>query len=381
MRVGAPREIKSQEHRVGLSPASVRELVRRGHRVLIERSAGAAVDFSDAAYAVAGADLVERAEAVFEGADLVVKVKEPQAAEREMLREGQLLFAFLHLAADPEQADALLASGATCIAYETVIDRRGRLPLLAPMSEVAGRLSVQVGAHHLEKAQGGRGVLLGGVSGAAAAKILIIGAGIAGEAAARTALGMGADVTVIDRSVARLRQLSGKHASRLRCVRSSAAAIEACAVDSDLVIGAVLIPGSPAPKVLSRDVVRRMRRGAVAVDLAIDQGGCFETSRPTTHEDPVYRVDGVVHYCVTNMPSAVARTATEALNNATLPFVLALADRALDACARDERLLSGVNVHRGQLTCAAVAEALSREWVEPRRALASGRRRAKRYCK
>ncbi len=372
MLVGVPRETKHQEYRVGLTPASVRELAQQGHEVLVERNAGVAVDFPDAAYSAVGAMIAESAAAVFARADMIVKVKEPQLAECAMLREEQLLFAYLHLAPDPAQVEALFASGATCIAYETVTDRRGRLPLLAPMSEVAGRLSVQAGAHYLEKAHGGRGVLLGGVPGVPPAKVLVIGGGIVGDNAAYMAMGMGADVTILDRSVDRLRQLDIEYQARARCVYSTTTAIETYATQADLVIGAVLIPGSSAPQLLNADIVRRMQSGAVVVDVAIDQGGCFETSHATTHQDPVYIVDDVVHYCVTNMPSAVARTSTQALNNVTLPFVLALAEQGLAACLQDEHLLHGVNVHAGQLTCRAVSEALGCAFTDPRAALERG---------
>ena len=324
MLVGVPKEIKNHEYRVGLTPSSVVELVAHGHRVMVETDAGVGIDFSDAEYLAAGAEMVASAAEVFAAADMIVKVKEPQPVECAMLRDGQILYTYLHLAPDPEQTKLLVESGATCIAYETVTDNHGGLPLLAPMSEVAGRMSVQAGAYHLEKAQGGRGVLLGGVPGVAPAKVLVIGGGVVGDNAAAIAVGMGADVTILDRSIARLRELDAKYEGRAHCVYSTMATIEEYALDADLVIGAVLIPGAAAPKLLSRDIISRMKKGAVVVDVAIDQGGCFETSRATTHQQPTYVVDDVVHYCVANMPGGVARTATMALNNATLPYALAL---------------------------------------------------------
>ncbi len=369
MLVGVPKEIKNHEYRVGLTPSSVHELVNRGHRVIVERSAGAAIDFSDTEYLAAGAEIVDSAEEVFARAEMVVKVKEPQPAECKMLREGQILYTYLHLAPDPRQTGLLIQSGATCVAYETVTDSHGGLPLLAPMSEVAGRMSVQAGAHHLEKAQGGRGILLGGVPGVAPAKVLVIGGGVVGDNAAAIAVGMGADVTILDRSVPRLRQLDNDYEGRARCVYSTHAAIEEYALEADLVIGAVLIPGAAAPKLLSRDLIGRMKKGAVVVDVAIDQGGCFETSRATTHEQPTYVVDDVVHYCVANMPGGVARTATIALNNATLPYALALADDPINNLFRDKNLQNGLNVHKGMLTYKAVADALGYPYVPADEAL------------
>lgn len=369
MLVGVPKEIKNHEYRVGLTPASVNELVKRGHQVLVERNAGAAIDFPDADYINAGAEIVASAGEVFARAEMVVKVKEPQPAECKMLREGQILYTYLHLAPDPEQTELLLASGATCVAYETVTDDQGGLPLLAPMSEVAGRMSVQAGAHHLEKAQAGRGVLLGGVPGVAPAKVLVIGGGVVGDNAAAMAVGMGADVTLLDRSIPRLRELDAKYEGRAHCVYSTDAAIEEYALEADLVIGAVLIPGAAAPKLLSETLISRMKQGAVVVDVAIDQGGCFATSKATTHEQPTYIVDSVVHYCVANMPGGVARTATIALNNATLPYALALADDPVNRLFIDKNLQNGLNIHKGKVTYKAVADALGHPYVPADEAL------------
>jgi len=359
MKIGCVKEIKPQEFRVGLTPGAAREAVGHGHEVLIEAGAGAGSGYTDADYVAAGARLVPTAAEVFAQAEMIVKVKEPQAGERAMLRPGQVLFTYLHLAPDPAQTHDLLASGATCIAYETVTDRNGGLPLLAPMSEVAGRLAPQVGAWTLQKANGGRGVLLGGVPGVAPAQVVVIGGGVVGTHAARVAAGMGADVTVLDRSLPRLRQLDDLHGGLFRTAYASRAATEELVAAADLVIGAVLIPGAAAPKLVTRAMLKTMKPGAAIVDVAIDQGGCTETSRPTTHEDPIYEVDGVMHYCVANMPGAVARTATQALGNATLPFVLALADKGWrQACSEDAHLLDGLNVHAGRLTCAPVGAAL-----------------------
>ena len=363
MLIGVPKEIKNHEYRVGLTPASVKELVGRGHEVMIENNAGAAIDFPNEEYVAAGAEIVATAKEIFDRAEMIVKVKEPQPVECAMLREGQILYTYLHLAPDPEQTAALVKSGATCIAYETVTDDRGGLPLLAPMSEVAGRMSVQAGAHHLEKAQGGRGVLLGGVPGVAPAKVLVIGGGVVGDNAAAMAVGMGADVTILDRSIPRLRQLDNEYEGRAHCVYSTNAAIEEYALEADLVIGAVLIPGAAAPKLLTRDIISRMKKGSVVVDVAIDQGGCFETSKATTHQEPTYVVDDVVHYCVANMPGGVARTSTMALNNATLPYALALADDPKKALLGDKNLLNGLNVHKGKVTYKAVADTLGYEYV------------------
>ncbi|MFQ3286762.1 MAG: alanine dehydrogenase [Porticoccaceae bacterium] len=367
--IGVPKEVKNHEYRVGLTPASVLELVKRGHQVIVEADAGAAIDFTDDQYIAVGAEISRSAEDIFARAEMIVKVKEPQAHECKMLREGQILYTYLHLAPDPEQTKLLVESGATCVAYETVTDAQGGLPLLAPMSEVAGRMSVQAGAHHLEKAQGGRGVLLAGVPGVAPAKVLIIGGGVVGDNAASMAVGMGADVTILDRSIPRLRQLDNEYEGRVKCVYSTNTAIEEYSLEADLVIGAVLIPGAAAPKLLSRDLISRMKKGAVVVDVAIDQGGCFETSKATTHQTPTYVVDDVVHYCVANMPGGVARTATMALNNATLPYALALADDPISALFRDANLQSGLNVHKGSVTYKAVADALGYDYVPAYEAL------------
>ncbi|WP_225026411.1 alanine dehydrogenase [Xinfangfangia pollutisoli] len=371
MKIGCPKEIKPQEFRVGMTPDAVREAVGHGHAVLVETGAGLGAGFSDADYQAAGAQIAASAAEIFAAAEMVVKVKEPQPAERRMLRPGQVLFTYLHLAPDPDQTRDLLASGATCIAYETVTDDRGGLPLLAPMSEVAGRLAPQVGAWTLQKANGGRGVLLGGVPGVLPAKVLVIGGGVVGTHAARVAAGMGADVTVIDRSIARLKYLDDVFAGQFRNAFASAATTLALAREADLIIGAVLIPGAAAPKLISRAQLAQLKPGAALVDVAIDQGGCFETSRPTTHQDPIYTVDGILHYCVANMPGAVARTSTQALGNATLPFLLALADKGWKrACAEDRHLLAGLNVHAGRLTYAAVGTALGLPVTDPAEALA-----------
>ncbi|RDE24119.1 alanine dehydrogenase [Motiliproteus coralliicola] len=369
MLIGVPKEIKNHEYRVGLTPASVQELINRGHQVIVETNAGAGIDFSNEEYVAAGAEIIETAAEVFERAEMIVKVKEPQPQECEMLREGQLLYTYLHLAPDPKQTELLVKSGATCVAYETVTDERGGLPLLAPMSEVAGRMSIQAGAHHLEKAEGGRGVLLGGVPGVAPAKVLVIGGGVVGDNAAAMAVGMGADVTILDRSLPRLRQLDADYEGRAKCVYSTGNAIEEYALEADLVIGAVLIPGAAAPKLLTRDIISRMKKGAVVVDVAIDQGGCFETSKATTHQEPTYVVDDVVHYCVANMPGGVARTSTMALNNATLPYALALAENPKQALLSDKHLLNGLNVHKGMVTYKAVADVLGYDYVPAEQAL------------
>ncbi|WP_207483410.1 alanine dehydrogenase [Arenibaculum pallidiluteum] len=372
MKIGIVKEIKDKEFRVGLMPASVRELTAAGHDVLVETGAGAGIGFADEHYVAAGARLAPTAADVFATAEMIVKVKEPQPQECRMLRPGQLLFTYLHLAPDPEQARLLMESGCTAIAYETVEDRAGRLPLLAPMSEIAGRMSVQVGAVALHRGEGGSGVLLGGVPGVLPAKVAVIGGGVVGANAARMALGLGADVVVLDRSVARLAQLDDLYGPRLKTAFASAEAVEAVAADADLVIGAVLVPGAAAPKLLHRAHLGRMRRGSVLVDVAIDQGGCFETSHATTHSDPTYVVDGIVHYCVANMPGAVARTSTQALNHATLPYALALAGKGWRrALAEDPGLLRGLNVHEGRITYAAVAEALGTPLADPRTAVAA----------
>jgi alanine dehydrogenase len=370
MLIGVPKEIKNHEYRVGLVPSSVRELIHHRHQVIVETNAGAGIGFSDADYRAAGASIARSAAQVFAKADMIVKVKEPQPKECKMLRPGQLLFTYLHLAPDPEQTKGLLKSGCTAIAYETVTSPRGGLPLLAPMSEVAGRMSVQVGAHYLEKEPGGAGILLGGVPGVRAAHVTVIGGGVSGTHAIRMAMGMEAQVTVIDRSLDRLRELDEIFGSKLNTIYSTVQAIEEYVRDSDLVIGAVLVPGAAAPKLVTRRMIRSMRPGSVVVDIAIDQGGCFETSHATTHADPVYVVDGVTHYCVANMPGAVARTSTFALNNATLPFAIALANKgAKRACAQDPHLLNGLNVHNGQLTYKAVADALKMKFTAPQQAL------------
>lgn len=359
MRIGSPKEIKVHEYRVGLVPASVADLVGAGHEVLMETGAGAGIGVGDEDYERAGAAIAADAGEVFENAELVVKVKEPQPQEIAMLRDGQTLFTYLHLAPDPDQARGLMASGATAIAYETVTDPSGGLPLLAPMSEVAGRMAAQVGAHYLEKAQGGAGILLGGVPGVAPGRVAVLGAGAVGREAARMAIGLGADVTVLNRGVDKLAALNLVFGAELKTLQSNAAVIEETVAASDLVIGAVLVPGGAAPKLVSRDLVARMRPGSVMVDVAIDQGGCFETSRPTTHADPVYLEEGVIHYCVTNMPGAVPRTSAFALNNATLPFVRAMADKGvMAALGGDPHLLAGLNVCRGKITHASVAGSL-----------------------
>jgi len=371
MLIGVPKEIKTHEYRVGLVPGSVRELAHRGHRVMVETGAGAGIGFDDRAYEAAGARILASAAEVFAAAELIVKVKEPQPQEVALLRRDQILFTYLHLAADRALTQGLIRAGAIAVAYETVTDALGGLPLLAPMSEVAGRMSVQVGAHCLEKEQGGIGVLLGGVPGVPAAKIVILGGGVAGTNAARMAMGMEAYVTVIDRSLPRLYQLDLHFGAQLHTLYSTMENIEREVAAADLVIGAVLIPGAAAPKLVSRELVRAMRPGTVVVDISIDQGGCFETSRPTTHAAPTYVAEGVVHYCVTNMPGAVARTSTVALNNATLPFVLALADcgwrRAL---AENPHLRDGLNICRGRVTHPAVARDLDLPPMPPEQALA-----------
>ena len=366
MRVGVPREVKVLENRVGLTPGSVREAVHLGHEVIVEHNAGQGIGMDDEAYRRAGGRVVDTAAEVFAAADMIVKVKEPQAGERKMLRQGQVLFTYLHLAPDPEQAKDLIASGAVCIAYETVTSPSGGLPLLAPMSEVAGRMAVQAGAYYLEKPHGGIGMLLGGVPGVDPAKVVILGGGVVGSHACHIALGMGADVWVLDRSVDVLRALWRQFGRPLNTVYSTRDAVEQHVTSADLVIGGVLIPGASAPKLVSRELIARMKPGSVVVDVAIDQGGCFETSRPTTHADPVYVVDGVTHYCVANMPGGVPRTSTFALNNATLPFVLALANKGWQkALADDRHLKNGLNVAFGKVTCKPVAEALGYKYVPP----------------
>ena len=362
MLVGVPKEIKNHEYRVGLTPAAVKEFVAHGHQVMVETNAGTAIGFTDELYQNAGAMIVDTAEQIFAEAEMIVKVKEPQPSECKQLRKGQTLYTYLHLAPDPVQTELLIASGATCIAYETVTDRNGGLPLLAPMSEVAGRMSVQAGAHYLEKAHGGSGTLLGGVPGVAPGKVLIIGGGVVGTQAAKMALGLGADVTILDRSLPRLRQLDDIFNGQVKTVYSTVDAIEHYSANADLVVGAVLIPGAAAPKLLNREHIKNMKPGSVLVDVAIDQGGCFETSKATTHQDPVYIIDDVVHYCVANMPGGVASTSTMALNNATLPFGLALANKGpKQAMLEDIHLLNGLNVHEGKVTYQAVVEALGEQ--------------------
>jgi alanine dehydrogenase len=371
MKIGCPKEIKPQEFRVGLTPNAAREAVAHGHSVLVETHAGIGAGFTDADYTAAGAKIAATAEEVFAQSEMIVKVKEPQPVERARLREGQLLFTYLHLAPDPEQTADLLNSGVTAIAYETVTDERGGLPLLAPMSEVAGRLAPQVGAWTLQKANGGRGVLLGGVPGVAPGRVLVIGGGVVGTHAAKIAAGMGADVTVLDRSLPRLRYLDDVFGGTFKNAYASAGNTIELARAADLIIGAVLVPGAAAPKLISRAQLAELKPGAALVDVAIDQGGCFETSQATTHQDPIYDVDGIMHYCVANMPGAVARTSTIALGNATMPFMLALADKGWKkACADDKHLLAGLNTHAGHLTYAAVGEALNLPVISAEKALA-----------
>jgi alanine dehydrogenase len=359
MRIGCPTEIKLDEHRVGLTPESAAELVRAGHSVAIQEGAGLGIGASDDRYREAGAHILETEQQVFADAELVIKVKEPQLSECAMLRPGQTLFTYLHLAPDPDQARALLRSGARAIAYETVTDAQGRLPLLKPMSEVAGRMAIQVGASFLEKGRGGRGVLLGGVPGVPPGNVVILGAGVAGYNAAQIAVGMRARVAVFDTNVARLEALDREFSGRIETIYSTQAALDAAIMEADLVVGAVLIPGAYAPKLVTKTMLKAMRPGAVLVDVSIDQGGCFETSRATTHRDPVFTVDGIIHYCVANMPGAVARTSAYALNHATLPFILALANHGPSrAMANDPHLAAGLNVEEGQITHPTVAEAL-----------------------
>jgi alanine dehydrogenase len=364
MLIGVPKEIKNHEYRIGLTPSGVRELVANGHQVMIQRDGGKSIGLTDEQYRKAGAEIVDSAEAIFKRADMIIKVKEPQPAECAMLRPGQILYTYLHLAPDPDQTKALVASGCTAIAYETVTDRKGGLPLLAPMSEVAGRMSIQAGAHALEKAQGGSGVLLGGVPGVKPAEVLVIGGGVVGINAARMAMGMGAHVTILDRSLDRLKYLDELYGDRITTIFSTHDAIEERLPDTDLVIGAVLIPGAAAPKLVSREQLKLMRPGSVLVDVAIDQGGCFETSKATTHQSPTYEVDGIIHYCVANMPGGVARTSTFALTNATLPFAVQIANKgAKAALLADPHLLNGLNVHAGKITYKAVADDLGYDYV------------------
>ena len=369
MRVGCPKEIKNHEYRVGLTPGSVREYIAHGHTVIVETGAGAGIGADDGAYQAAGAKIVGTAGEVFTQSDMIVKVKEPQPSEWAQLREGQLLYTYLHLAPDPEQTKGLLASGVTAIAYETVTDARGGLPLLAPMSEVAGRLAIQAGATALQKANGGRGVLLGGVPGVLPGKVAIIGGGVVGLNAAKMAVGLGADVTIIDRSIPRLRELDDIFNGRIHTRYSTVEALEEECFSADIVVGAVLIPGAAAPKLVSREMLSGMKQGSVLVDVAIDQGGCFETSKATTHSEPTYVVDGIIHYCVANMPGAVPVTSANALNNATLHYGLMLADKGLSAILDDQHLRNGLNVHKGRVTNRPVADALGYEAVEPQVAL------------
>ncbi|TRN26831.1 alanine dehydrogenase [Vibrio furnissii] len=371
MIIGVPKEIKNHEYRVGMIPASVRELASHGHQVFVETNAGAGIGFSDDDYIAVGASILPTAADVFAKADMIVKVKEPQAVERAMLREGQILFTYLHLAPDFPQTEELIKSKAVCIAYETVTDNMGRLPLLAPMSEVAGRMSIQAGALTLEKSHGGSGLLLGGVPGVAPAKVAIIGGGVVGANAARMAIGLRADVTILDRNIDTLRRLDEEFQGRANVVYSTEDAIEHYVLDADLVIGAVLIPGAAAPKLVTKAHIRRMKSGSAVVDVAIDQGGCFETSHATTHADPTYIVDDVVHYCVANMPGAVARTSTFALNNATLPYIVKLANKGYQAAlTSDPGFMKGLNVIHGKVTCKEVAENFNLAYVAPAEAIA-----------
>jgi len=372
MLIGVPKEIKNHEYRVGLTPDSVREFINHGHAVIMQTNAGLGIGCPDALFEAAGASIAGAAAEIYGRAEMVVKVKEPQAVERKMLRKDQILFAYLHLAPDAEQTRDLVDSGAVCVAYETITNNAGGLPLLAPMSQVAGRLSIQAGAHSLEKAHGGKGILLGGVPGVAAAKVAIIGGGVVGENAIQMALGLGAEVTVLDRNVDVLGRLEARFGAQLKTLYSSTAALETCVLDSDLVVGGVLVKGASAPKLVSADMVKAMRPGTVLVDVAIDQGGCFATSHATTHADPTYVIDDVVHYCVANMPGAVPVTSTYALNNATLPFALELADKGYrQALLGNPHLLEGLNVYHGLITYKAVAEDQGYDFTEPSRALAA----------
>lgn len=371
MKIGVAKEIKNHEYRVGLSPASAKELIAHGHQVTIATGAAEGIGLTDEHYTSIGAKIAPNNESIFAESEMIIKVKEPQPAECKQLSRGQLLFTYLHLAPDPEQTRLLLESGVTAVAYETVTGKNNSLPLLAPMSEVAGRLAAQAGAHCLERAQGGVGVLMGGVPGTEPAKVLVIGGGVVGTNAAYIARGMGANVTILDRSIDRLRQLDMEFQGRANCVYSTNEAIENYAINADLVIGAVLLPGASAPKLISRELISKMKRGSVVVDVAIDQGGCLETSKATTHQDPTFVVDGVVHYCVANMPGAVPQTSTYALNNATLPFSLSMANKGWRAAMQyDPNLLNGLNVHDGKLCYKAVAEAQNIEYTDPQSLLA-----------
>ncbi|EKE79842.1 alanine dehydrogenase [Idiomarina xiamenensis] len=373
MLIGVPKEIKNHEYRIGLTPAAVREYVANGHQVIVENNGGAAIGFTNDQYEEAGARIVDSAAEIFATADMIVKVKEPQPEECKQLREGQILYTYLHLAPDPKQTELLAEAGVTAIAYETVTDNRGGLPLLAPMSEVAGRMSVQAGAHYLEKAHGGSGTLLGGVPGVEPGKVLVIGGGVVGISAAKMAVGLGAEVTILDRSLPRLRELDDIFGGRVKTIYSTVDAIDKFSQVADLIVGAVLIPGAAAPKLLTREHIKNMKPGSVLVDVAIDQGGCFATSKATTHQDPVYVVDDVVHYCVANMPGGVARTSTIALNNATLPYGIALANKGVKAMLDDANLRNGLNMHRGKITYKAVhddlGEQLGLEYIDPVAAL------------
>jgi alanine dehydrogenase len=372
MLIGVPKEIKNHEYRVGMTPLSVREAVRHGHKVSVEAGAGLGIGVSDENYKTAGAQIIPEAAEIFAKADMIVKVKEPQAIERKMLREGQILYTYLHLAPDPEQTKELVASGAICIAYETVTGSRGGLPLLAPMSQVAGRMSIQSGAHCLEKAQGGRGVLLGGVPGVAPAKVVILGGGVVGTNAAAMALGLGADVVILEKSTDRMEELVARFGTGLKTLYSTQGTVEDECAEADLVIGGVLIPGAAAPKLITRKMLKDWKNGSVLVDVAIDQGGCAETSKPTTHADPTYVVDGVIHYCVANMPGGVARTSTFALNNVTLPYALAIADKGYKKALLDDfHLRNGLNVYRGKVTYKAVADDLGYPYEPAEKALAA----------
>lgn len=369
MLIGVPKEIKNHEYRIGLTPAGVRELCSFGHQVMVQRDGGKAIGLTDEMYEAAGASIVDSAAAIFAKAEMIIKVKEPQPVECAMLRKGQILYTYLHLAPDPEQTAALVKSGCTAIAYETVTDRKGGLPLLAPMSEVAGRMSIQAGAHALEKAQGGAGVLLGGVPGVKPANVLVLGGGVVGLNAARMAMGMNARVTILDRSLDRLRYIDELYGDRMTTLYSTVDTVEYLLPFADLVIGAVLVPGAAAPKLITRKQLALMKPGSVLVDVAIDQGGCFETSKATTHQNPTYEVDGIIHYCVANMPGGVARTSTFALTNATLPYAVKLANKGVQAMLEDEHLLNGLNVHAGKVTYEAVARDLGYDFVPAAEAL------------
>ena len=373
MQIGVPKELKDQEYRVGLTPGSVQELIHRGHVVRVEQGAGLGAGFIDQAYQLAGAEVVATSDEIYAVSDLIVKVKEPQFEECQKLKTGQVLFAFLHLAPDPKQTELLINSGCVAIAYETVTDEQGGLPLLTPMSEVAGRMSIQEGAHYIEKAQGGNGLLLGAVSGVASSKVLILGGGVVGTQAVRVAVGMGADVTVLDKSLRRIRELDALFEGKINSCYATVEILEQYIATADLVIGAALVPGGVTPKLVSRELLKKMRSGSVIVDVSIDQGGCFETSRATTHTKPTYIEEGIIHYCVTNMPAGVPRTSTMALNNATLPFIMALADKGYQkACMEDPHLLQGLNVCQGHITHPAVALALQKTYTAPAPLLIKG---------